>query len=377
MYKNKWLYFFVYSFCILPTIGYSSEGPSGKFEISTGGEAAGVIWSGTLTTASYTQAGECGGAIRSTYVSSSIKGYSWGYSSNGQYSGIKLGEDVILFITGSATNNGKTPPKAGGKKLPQLTINWSSTGTMSLSGNSDAVNNTQQSSSNWSNLWTVGSQQYASLSDAKSSMSVTPHLYVGPLAVAKTYTLPQVSLTTSCKVGAPENSLIASPSTFSLVTPLNCTISTPPKIDFGKVNSWDWDGNTSGTPGGKLGDVLKVVEGSFAINCTGDGNARASATLTLDGAKGRYSDDLKVTMDATGEVAPASVRVTIKDLRPPCSSGISWGPVAGKTDANVVKLDDLTPGTSQVPYRFSLCSTGQGFKGGAASASATIKLDWD
>lgn len=129
--------------------------------------------------------------------------------------------------------------------------------------------------------------------------------------------------------------------------------------------------------GGKLGDVLKVVDGDFVINCTGDGNRRASATLTLDGKKGRYTDDLQVTMDETGEVAPASVRVTIKDLKPPCSSGLSWVTVAGKPTANVAKLDDLVPGNNQVPYRFSLCSTGQGFKGGAASASAIIKLDWE
>ncbi|WP_337272160.1 hypothetical protein [Moellerella wisconsensis] len=198
-------------------------------------------------------------------------------------------------------------------------------------------------------------------------------VYVGPNAATGTYSVPELSFV----LDSSNRYLMMKAGTVEVIPPLECNIDIPPKIEFLKVNIWDLEGNIPGTPGGKLGDVLGVVEGNFAINCTGDINSRASATLTLNGTSGNLSEDLILTMDRTGEVAPASVRVTIKDLKPPCSSGVSWGPVAGNPNANVVKLDDLVPGNKQVPYRFSLCSTGQGFKGGAASGSATIKFDWE
>ncbi|XQX21460.1 hypothetical protein ACOZ9R_14890, partial [Providencia alcalifaciens] len=105
-----------------------------------------------------------------------------------------------------------------------------------------------------------------------------------------------------------------------------CTINTPPKIDFGKVNIWEWEGNTSGTPGGNRKDVLGSIDGNFTINCTGSNGAHTPAKLTLKGTVQTYSNDLKMTMDATGEVAPATIRASIKSIYAPChTSGINFG----------------------------------------------------
>lgn len=160
--------------------------------------------------------------------------------------------------------------------------------------------------------------------------------------------------------------------------PFSCTINTPPKIDFGKVNIWDWEGNTSGTPGGNRRDVLGAVDGNFTINCTGENGARAPAKLTLNGTVQTNSNDLKMTMDATGEVAPATVRASVKSIYPACSTdGKSFGTGGLTPPANEVDLGKLTIGSNQVPYRFSLCALGEGFKSGAASASATVTIDWE
>ncbi|WP_272689428.1 hypothetical protein [Providencia sp. PROV033] len=284
-------------------------------------------------------------------------------SSDGKYTGLKIAED-ILFIVKDATVN----TYGGGGDNGGATFN--SYGKTTATGSAVIQNSPF--------TYCVTGTSYNSFPNPMGagrsiSFNGMVAIYVGPNAQPGKYSIPAFYAGLYKEPGI----TLSSAGFITVKTRLSCSVSAPPKIDFGKVNIWEWEGNTSGTPGGKFGDVLGVVEGNFTINCTGDGNTRASATLTLDGAKGRYTDDLKVTMDATGEEAPASVRVTIKDLSPPCSSGVSWGPVSSKPTANVVKLDDLAPGTSQVPYRFSLCSTGQGFKGGAASASATIKLDWE
>jgi hypothetical protein len=165
---------------------------------------------------------------------------------------------------------------------------------------------------------------------------------------------------------------------FTYAPPIQCTIDTPAKIDFGKVNIWDWEGNTSGTPGGNRKDVLGVVDGNFMINCTGDNGAHTPAKLTLKGTVQTYSNDLKMTMDATGDLAPATVRASIKSIFAPCNNGgTQFGPGTKTPPGNEVDLGDLTVGSHQVPYRFSLCALGEGFKSGAASATATVTLDWE
>lgn len=179
------------------------------------------------------------------------------------------------------------------------------------------------------------------------------------------------------EVGLMRIYLVKNPS-FTFAPPIQCTINTPPKIDFGNVNIWDWEGNTSGTPGGNRKDVLKVVDGNFMINCTGDNGAHAPAKLTLNGTYQKYTNDLKMTMDTTGEVAPATIRASIKSLYPPCdSNGVNFGLTNGKPLSHIVDLGELTVGPHQVPYRFSLCALGEGFKSGAASATATVTLDWE
>ncbi|HHR5883443.1 TPA: hypothetical protein ACS7XF_003437 [Providencia alcalifaciens] len=285
------------------------------------------------------------------------------------YSGLKIAEGILLIIDGAVT--GTTKATTDSKATKNFTI--------SLNGSSGVPYNV----TNTLNILSTGlcSSGVAPPSDNQytgaSSVNVRYSLYISPLASSGTYVIPDYywrkeSGSTASKIFTISNS------TITIEKPMMCTINTPPKIDFGKVNIWDWEGNTSGTPGGNRKDVLGVVDGNFSINCTGDNNVATPAKLTLKGADHNYANDLKMTMDATGEVAPATVRASIKSIYAACSSnGISFSRSTNPEPANEVDLGGLTAGSHQVPYRFSLCALGEGFKIGAASATATVTIDWE
>jgi hypothetical protein len=163
--------------------------------------------------------------------------------------------------------------------------------------------------------------------------------------------------------------------------PLQCSISAPPTIDFGTVNLWNFAGNTTGSPGGANKDVLSVVDGNLSISCErGDSQdiTTTATKLTLSGKipAGGFSNDLDVTMDNSGNPAPATIRASIKNIVSPClsSGGTTFSGSNSKIDIN-----GLSVGENSIPYRFSLCSRpAAGINQfGSASAQATITLDWD
>ncbi|UNH24762.1 hypothetical protein [Moellerella wisconsensis] len=379
---HRWRMMAIIVIALIPlnVLGAGVSGP-GAVTLSPGKkwESAEYTLSTSITSTTIMDWQLYSGQIRNSLVNLT----SMASSSDGRYYGYQIAKDVIMYWEGTVVLDGLVGTGPLEFELPE---NTQSHFAVKYASGHESLTRNECYLVSWSITvpcisiiddmygWSLFVRPRPSfLRSMEYRLNLKFGVYVGPNAAAGTYSVPELSLYLDSR----NSYLMMKAGSVKVIPPLECTINTPPLINFGKVNSWDWEGNTSGTPGGKLGDVLKVVDGDFVINCTGDGNTRASATLTLDGKQGRYTDDLQVTMDETGEVAPASVRVTIKDLKPPCSSGVSWVTVVGKPTANVVKLDDLAPGTRQVPYRFSLCSTGQGFKGGAASGSATIKFDWE
>lgn len=283
--------------------------------------------------------------------------------------GMKITDDIILYFT---QGNLKSSLTVTVPQRPEATASLNVDGTMSNLINSRSGYSQRLCASLPNNTAVKeGATVKASLTSGKLAV------YVNKSAKPGSYNIPAVYLVADTK--STSSVLVAAGGTLIVKYPqLSCTVSTPPKIDFGKVNIWDWEGNTSGTPGGNRRDVLGMIDGSFTINCTGDAGVHAPAKLTLDGIVQAYSNDLGMTMNATGEIAPATVRASIKSIYAPCSSnGISFGTGNVTPPANEVKLEELTVGQNVIPYRFSLCSRGEGFKSGAASGSATIKIDWE
>ena len=181
--------------------------------------------------------------------------------------------------------------------------------------------------------------------------------------------------------GASWGSRVAIPAnTVNVRYPLNCTISAPPTIDFGTVNLWNFAGNSTGSPGGARKDVLASVDGNLSISCNSNSpNNTTTAKLTLKGPIQGYTNDLKMTMDGTGNVAPATVRASFVNIGSTCnSSGLHFGPGSG-VPSNEISIEQLRVGSNDIPYRFFLCALPDvGINQfGSASAQATITLDWD
>ncbi len=294
-------------------------------------------------------------------------------SSDGVATGILIAPDIIVGLTGTASGD-YTPIRDTNYTVVTATGIWESDGTFDSSAAKTATGYTWCGGANTSNpsqLYFQKGHQYS------SKFTGSWFVYIGPNAKKGTYPLKAIILGRGQYNGGVPTTLINA-GNITYNPPILCTINTPPKIDFGKVNIWEWEGNTSGTPGGNRKDVLGSIDGNFTINCTGSNGAHTPAKLTLKGTVQTYSNDLKMTMDATGEVAPATIRASIKSIYAPChTSGINFG-TGGKTPpANEVNLGELTVGQHLIPYRFSLCALGEGFKSGAASASATVTIDWE
>ncbi|MEQ5127759.1 hypothetical protein ABN225_13270 [Providencia alcalifaciens] len=348
----------------------SLSGPSGEYDIG-----GGLVWSDAVNDTYRSATGwgyqtlmdqSCFAFnIRSADNNSVFNSASTTYtSSDGKYTGLKIAED-ILFIVKDATAN----TYGGGGDNGGATFNsygkTTATGRAVIQKSPFTYCVTGTSYTSFPNPMGAG---------RSLSFNGTVAIYVGPNAQPGKYSVPAFYAGLYMETGIP----LSSAGFITVKTPLSCSISTPPKIDFGKVNVWDWEGNTSGTPGGNRKDVLGVVDGNFSINCTGNNDVATPAKLTLKGVVHNYSNDLKMTMDATGEVAPATVRASIKSINSACSSsGKSFGPGDTTPPANEVDLGELSVGQKLVPYRFSLCALGEGFKSGTASATATVTIDWE
>ncbi|OAT34603.1 hypothetical protein M983_1051 [Proteus myxofaciens ATCC 19692] len=268
---------------------------------------------------------------------------------------------IIIVVEGTATG-----AIDGGSSVAKGT--WDSNGV--FSGDAMPGSGYTWCGAYQNNSGTVTQGDYANFSGRIT-------LYAQKNANKGTYTFPNIEFVKGNNLTKFRESLVES-STFTIVDPLSCTISPPPEIAFGDVNLWDFPGNTGDKPGGNRKDVLGAVDGNLTVDCIGgDSSLSVPAKLTLKGTTQGYVNDLKMTMDSDGSVAPATVRASIQKLYSPCNSNGIWFSADNEgTKRNVIDIN-LQQGINTIPYRFSLCSLGEGYKQGSASGTATITLDWD
>lgn len=325
-----------------------------------------------------------------------------GWATVDGYVGIPIADNILIVLQGSgyssAAGEGITVSRGYGWTI-RYNLNHQSIPVMTKSGdaNQNSWNPTMTTSivtppgTSGPHLYIQPTPRPNSDPDGTSRFSfmndwdITPALYVGKRAKGGTYTLPN-SLYASVlgidgrypyPMSAP-NYLLAGGSV--TVADFSCTVSAPPTIDFGTVNLWNFAGNSTGAPGGARKDVLASVDGNLSISCESDTpEATSTAELTLKGTTQTYSNDLQVTMDNTGNPAPATVRASIKDIESPCSTNGLHFSSSTSGDTNKVSIGKLGVGQKNIPYRFSLCSRPEAGinQFGRASARATITLDWD
>lgn len=313
------------------------------------------------------------GEINTTRCTDSTKGFV-DTSSLGMYPkvGMKIADGVILYFTQGNLENSLTLTKPQQLKA---TASLNVDGTMSnLTNSSSGYDQKLCASVPENTSIEKGAIVNTSLTNGKLAV------YVDKSAKPGTYNIPSVKLVANIGDSILSSVVAAGGKLIVKYPPLSCSILMPPNIDFGNVNIWEWEGNTSGNLREKEYNVLKSIDGELTITCTGDNDVRAPAKLTLTkiGTKEGYANDLLMMMDATNEIAPAVVRASIKSIFPPCSAeGIYFYSGKVKPKGNIVDLGSISSGQNIIPYRFSLCSYGEGFKSGSASASATITIDWE
>ncbi|WP_413483256.1 hypothetical protein [Morganella psychrotolerans] len=344
---------------ISTSTAYSAvNGPSGKYNKSKNGE---VVWSVDITeTITVTKSGTSDYTYDRTWATLfGIGGYQYymwdcrrntelrlGSSSNGLYTGMKISDDIILFLSGTAT--GKIGSYSGSGT-------WSENGVYSS-------NSTPNSSYSWcSSVKKVTNFSPGDYSTFSGKIS----LYIGPNAKLGNAYIPEIWLFKGLKNAEDVRTLLMSTSVIEIMPPRSCTVSTDNTITFPPVDVSDAKNN----------QALANKTGNLTVNC--DDTSNTPVTVEIQGTKGRYTDTMALTMK-DGSDAPAEVRGFIgKDipLTGQCNGRLDGysGIVYFIPNAGLEKMT-LTPGTSK--YNWVLCSKGQN-KTGQATGSAKLILNWN
>lgn len=354
---NKLSLTIAFSSIISTSLAYSAvNGPSGKYD-----KATGVAWSTNITeTITVTKPGTSDYTSDRTWATffgiGKYQYYMWdcrrntelnlGTSSNGLYTGIKLSEDVILFLTGTAT--GKIGSYSGNGT-------WSENGVYS-----------SNSTPNSSYSWCGAVKRVTAFSQGDySTFSGKISLYIGPNAKLGMVNVPDIWLFKGLKNAEDVRTLLMSASSIEIVPPRSCTVSTDNTITFPPVDVSD----------AKNSQALANKTGNLTVNC--DDTSNTPVTVEIQGPKGRYSDAMALTTK-DGSDAPAEVRGFIGTdipLTGQCNGRLDGYPgiVYFIPNAGMEKMQ-LTPGVNK--YNWVLCSKGQN-KTGQATGSAKLILNWD
>lgn len=279
------------------------------------------------------------------------------------YTGKKIA-DGILFVIYDSIVSGDIPVSSGtftseGK--------WDSYGKYTQT--KGPVSNYQ---CEWAGVPTDSSVKLTNVA-VNASATIKYGVYVSSNANLGTYTIPPLILYKSAAQTSTVSVEVIPGGTLTVEQNMICTISPPAPVDFGTVN-------LSTTPGSN--DVLSYRNGQLTVNCSG-GTGPTAATVSVTGMKGRYTDTLKmewVDSNNTNPV-PAEIRGFIGN---PLPAGECNGKGSGYTNyitfdksfGQKLNINNLSNGSNNIPYSFSLCSKGA-FSTGSAKANATITIDWD
>ncbi|MEI9535647.1 hypothetical protein [Moellerella wisconsensis] len=154
------------------------------------------------------------------------------------------------------------------------------------------------------------------------------------------------------------------------INDMKCSISPPSLINFGEVNVVQTTNEVA----------LAYESGNLNIQCDGNG-LKKSASISVTGDIGRYTNTLKMKMKNSNDKAPAEIRgfigpnienKTVCDHNDKYPGWIQFD----QTKNQVISIGNLSSGSNQIPYNFTLCSNGIKTSG-EADALATINLTWN
>lgn len=270
------------------------------------------------------------------------------------YTGLFVGNDIVLGITGTATG---TTAEA---TPTYVTGTWTTTGGFSVIGTSPGV----WCAPNPINVLNV----YISGRAKSAAFNGTAFIHAGPLASPGTYTTRGIEL--RIQNGNSQFSTYSGPSTLVLpgriyVGSSECTTSfADPMVNFGTVQQ-----NSTDT------QVLGYFQSALNINCSavadsGTGSGTAAMTLSFSGTKGRYTDTVALQgTEGQGNLAE------VRGVRATGTGSCDNNPDRIQFQGQQYSVGNVGVGQTSVPLTWSLCSNGSGLKG-VGTAQATATLTW-
>lgn len=335
------------------------------------GTSRGVVWTGTKSTGNWTTTLSNAGSKTwdlSQYwtggLSANYSGSYWGEVDGRK--GLVLAPGILLEFSGSSVFS-----MTGGGRYPADPINaiynWGEDPQVTNNSKYKIQYNTGRwatlVTSTYTDWWNNGS--FDSGLNLLKQNNFTPRLYLSSDLPAGKYDFSgYVEIVDNEKPGSWYTRILSNIS-FSTET-LECTISSPPTIDFGNVNLTGQE---------KDGDILSYSNGNLNVSCSGSATG-ATATISVSGDKGRYTD----TLQLTGTSDSAEIRGVIGNPVTPtgsCSAKADgYNNFITFSNGTPVNIGKITSGNNQIPYSFTLCSKGI-YSLGKANATATISLDWD
>jgi len=274
------------------------------------------------------------------------------------YSGIRLSWGGLLVIysgsiTGESFYNGSGATRA-------VIINWSNKGQVTLGGIAKAY----QSSACWYSLNYPFNGDNGERGKSTVSGSINVGLYIPKDIAPGSYIIP------SYKAGRYwSNTILLAGSNDTVIVSkvsLECTVSAPPTINFGQVN-------TSGIPNNGL--LASAVQG-IDISCIAD-NASVVAEQMNISFNGEYPSTHwgRLSVKNSAGVPMGYIRGRYLDAAGLCA-GDTENEVGFNGTNGIKKINNVGVGTTHIPMTWSLCSNDSGLLGDG-SAQATVNINWD
>lgn len=283
------------------------------------------------------------------------------------YQGIKIAEGVIvvpmnLNVTASGKFSNYKSDNADDAKAYTTSITSNNKGDRSKIG-------TNSNPTIWCSIMQNLGDTYTWIQayNFTSNGSVSWGVYASASAPAGNYTIPNIFVGQSL-LNSDLHQYTASKLTGNKITvrrPLECKITSPTSVDFGKVN----------ITGKRADELLAAKSGDLKINCASDtADAVADMTISFTGALAD-KDWGRLNVTNTKNESMAYIRGRYLNFAGNCSP-YQENQIGFDGTSALKKIQQVKNGTLTLPLTWSLCGNASGLMG-KGSAQATININWE
>lgn len=268
--------------------------------------------------------------------------------------------DSVVSISGTTKTTRTGVGVSGtGYIAPNTTFTWSNGKPVAGSEYSECLN---------SYPWILTPMPSGnSRGNGSSTSSLTQRIYIGPNAIPGEYNPDATALAYYVR----DSSRYVSPDplpSISVSAPMVCSIKQPGLINFGTINLNDSENK-----------LLAYKNDDLTVNCqSSSASVKSPITISLSfSAADVYADNKKLKMRINSDNNEAAyIRGRLAaPLDGACGAYVGSNDVL--FDGSVNKTYSVGDGQTIIPLTWSLCKSGGDYFFGAASAQATVSINWD